>query len=131
MKQKYTIETYKTYVDVENALYKLANSFTESVKHVTPEGYNFFDFPSKDVSVRDARAYNKEKVMIILENIYSNTQQQQMIVVDAEEFLDSPLECAKKWVEHEKKLEDQRRSHDAERAKDLAEYERIKRKYNL
>jgi hypothetical protein len=130
MEQKYTIETYKTYVDVENALYKLANSFTESVKHVTPEGYNFFDFPSKDVYVRDARAYNKKKVMIILENICSNTQQQ-IIVVDAEEFLDSPLECAKKWVEHEKKVEDQRRSYDAERAKDLADYERIKRKYNL
>lgn len=130
MEQKYTIEAYKTYVDVENVLYKLANSFTESVKHVTPEGYNFFDFPSVKVSVRDARAYNKEKVMIVLENMHNNTQQQ-MIVVDAEEFLDSPFECAKKWVEHEKKVEDQRRSYDAERAKDLAEYERIKRKYNL
>ena len=130
MEQKFTIEAYRIYVDVENMLYKLAESFTESAKSIMPEGYNFFDFPSKDVSVRDARAYNREKVMIILENMYNNTQQQ-MIVLDAEEFLDSALECAKKWVEHEKKVEDQRRSYDAERVKDLAEYERIKRKYNL
>lgn len=130
MEQKFTIEAYKTYVEVENVIYKLAQAFVDGAKKHMPEGYNFFDFPIKDVSVRDARAYNREKVMIILENMYNNTQQQ-MIVVDAEEFLDSPLECAKKWVEHEKQVEDQRRSYDAERAKDLAEYERIKRKYNL
>lgn len=123
-----TYDDYKTYAIVENMLYALAHDFIDFVKNNTPEGYCFFDI--RNPSVRDARAYNLEKIQIILENIFCTTQQQ-MIVVDAKEFVEDVRQCAKMWIEAERKEADRRKDYDKQKEKDLAEYERIKKKYNL
>lgn len=133
MEKKYTMEAYKNYVEMENEIYKLSLMFVDGAKQNMPDGYYFFDIQPCDISVRDARPYNMEKVMIILENKYGTTTQQ-MIVVNAAELMENPLQCAKNWIERELKIEDKRRKIAEARAeeekKDYAEYQRLKRKYN-
>ena len=132
MEKKFTTNDYKTYVEVENALYKLGCSFIDyAIKHV-PDGYSFFDFRRCDISLKDVRAYNLDSVLLIIENKYC-TSQEQPIVVNAEELLDNPIKCAENWLEIQQQIEDKRRGvakARAEEEKDYAEYQRLKKKYN-
>lgn len=121
------LNVYKMMAHIDD----MGEDFIKAVYDNTPEGYEILDVPEhKAMYLKTFVCTVDNKHIVVV--WYTNTHQmynEYSITLDADEYFADHIQCAKNYVANVVGTEDE--LEDATKQKDLAEYERIKRKYGL
>lgn len=135
---KINLRDLKKYEDIKGTLIKMAGDFLNTVFDNTPNGYWFLDLSENRINIGDVHVYNGEEIEIEYYDVYDLNDIAYISELRADKFIKDPIKYAKEWCELQYQLEKKRRENEAERKaereereRDLAEYERIKKKYKL
>ena len=135
MENKITIEDFKRYQVIENQLYSMATEFKDTLIEVVPKDVDIWDMPRHHVFIKEIEPMG-ENIIFKYENLYDNTNTGNFRL-NAEKFIENHIEYAKEFA-NEKVMEVMERERIAKanmaefvKKQEMAEYERIKAKYNL
>lgn len=125
-----TVKDIKKYCEVSKTLQHMGNEFLMELRHATPLcRHDILGISKIDAIVENVTVSKDGNIMITIYDLFRNTNKA-CLVLDTSLFLESRKKCAEDCYNNFIISEEIRRE-EVLKAKEIAEYERIKAKYNL
>lgn len=134
---KITLEDFKRYTEVKEELYKMGYEFLKIINDITPRGYRPLQTHFNRIAFSYVCGDDEGNVWLVYFDKFADDGSEYFIKVNAKEFFENHKEAACNYVNEFVEAADRKRQEIIEKEqarikeREIAEYNRIKEKYQL